>query len=133
MRVVAHAGAVLPPITAAERAVADALPIDVPEHAARDALARVPLWFHTFALNRAAGIYTQGVARDHRYRLPAFPSSFAGLSVLDVGTFDGFYAFLAEARGAASGAGRRQRAVRRLGSGPVGMRADRRRGLSHDR
>ena len=100
MRVVAHAGGVLPPITAAERAVADALPIDVPEHAARDALARVPLWFHTFALNRAAGIYTQGVARDHRYRLPAFPSSFAGLSVLDVGTFDGFYAFLAEARGA---------------------------------
>lgn len=100
MRVVARARAVLPPITAAERAVADALPIDVPEDAARDALARVPLWFHTFALNRAAGIYTQGVARDHRYRLPAFPSSFAGLSVLDVGTFDGFYAFLAEARGA---------------------------------
>ena len=100
MHAVSRLGADLPSITAAERAVADALPIDVPADAARDAVARVPLWFHTFGLNRAAGIYTQGVARDHRYRLPAFPSSFAGLSVLDVGTFDGFYAFLAEARGA---------------------------------
>jgi SAM-dependent methyltransferase len=40
------------------------------------------------------------VARDHRYRLPFLPE-FAGLRVLDVGTFDGFYAFLAEHRGAA--------------------------------
>ena len=57
-------------------------------------------WFHTFALNRAAGLYTPGVARDHRYRIPALPACFDGLCVLDVGTFDGFYAFLAEARGA---------------------------------
>ena len=54
----------------------------------------------TFALNRAAGLYTPGVARDHRYRIPALPACFDGLCVLDVGTFDGFYAFLAEARGA---------------------------------
>jgi hypothetical protein len=60
----------------------------------------VPFWFHTFALNRADGLYTPGVARDHRYRIPALPACFDGLSVLDVGTFDGFYAFLAEARGA---------------------------------
>ena len=52
-------------------------------------------WFHTFALNRAAGLYTPGVARDHRYRISALPACFDGLCVLDVGTFDGFYAFLA--------------------------------------
>jgi len=37
---------------------------------------------------------------DHRYRLRFLPASFATLRVLDVGTFDGFYAFVAEARGA---------------------------------
>ena len=40
------------------------------------------------------------MARDHRYRIPVLPDDFSGMSVLDVGTFDGFYAFLAEARGA---------------------------------
>ena len=64
-------------------------------------LARVPLWFHTFALDAEHRIYTPGVARDHRYRVPFFPASFVGQRVLDVGTFDGFYAFLAEHRGAA--------------------------------
>ena len=50
----------------------------------------------------APGIYTPGMARDHGYRLPVLPADrFAGRSVLDVGTFDGFYGFLAEARGAA--------------------------------
>ncbi|MGI8505839.1 MAG: class I SAM-dependent methyltransferase, partial [Solirubrobacteraceae bacterium] len=39
-------------------------------------------------------------ARDHRYRVSALPEDFAGMSVLDVGCFDGFYAFLAEHRGA---------------------------------
>jgi hypothetical protein len=91
----------LPELTDAERAVADALPIGAdPEEAAR-VLGRVPLWFHTFALNAAEGLYTPGAARDHRYRLPFLPESFAGQRVLDVGTFDGFYAFLAEHRGAA--------------------------------
>ena len=91
----------IPELTDAERAVADMLPIGAdPEEAAR-VLARVPLWFHTFALNAAHGLYTPGVARDHRYRVPFLPASFAGQRVLDVGTFDGFYAFLAERRGAA--------------------------------
>jgi tRNA (mo5U34)-methyltransferase len=59
----------------------------------------VPLWFHTFAL--APGIYTPGIARDHGYRLPVLGADrFAGRSVLDIGAFDGFYSFLAEARGA---------------------------------
>jgi SAM-dependent methyltransferase len=56
--------------------------------------------FHTFALNKTAGLYTPGAARDHRYRIPAFPRDFAGSAVLDLGCFDGFYAFLAEYRGA---------------------------------
>jgi tRNA (mo5U34)-methyltransferase len=95
------AGRALPVVTDAERAVADLLPIEVDPAAARRALERVPLWFHTFALNREHGFYTPGVARDHRYRVPFLPASFAGERVLDVGTFDGFYAFLAEHRGAA--------------------------------
>jgi tRNA (mo5U34)-methyltransferase len=78
--------------------VAALLPIDADELAARRALDSVPLWFHTFALNGA--LHTPGVARDHRYRIPHIPDDFSGLSVLDVGAFDGFYAFLAERRGA---------------------------------
>jgi tRNA (mo5U34)-methyltransferase len=55
------------------------------------------LWFHSFAL--APGIYTPGIARDHGYRLAALDADrFADRSVLDVGAFDGFYSFLAEAR-----------------------------------
>jgi len=87
-------------VTEAEREVADLLPIEVDPAVARATVKEVPFWFHTFALNRAAGIYTPGVARDHRYRVSTLPSDFAGMSVLDVGTFDGFYAFLAEDRGA---------------------------------
>jgi tRNA (mo5U34)-methyltransferase len=88
-------------VTDAEREVADLLPIDVEPSVARATVAAIPFWFHTFALNREAGIYTPGEARDHRYRVPALPADFTGKRVLDVGTFDGFYAFLAERRGAA--------------------------------
>jgi hypothetical protein len=87
-------------VTEAEREVADLLPIEVDPAVARATVKEVPFWFHTFALNRAAGIYTPGVARDHRYRVSTLPSDFGGMSVLDVATFDGFYAFLAEDRGA---------------------------------
>ena len=87
-------------VTEAERQVADLLPIEVDPALARATVERVPFWFHTFALNRAEGIYTPGAARDHRYRVSMLPDDFAGMSVLDVGTFDGFYAFLAERRGA---------------------------------
>jgi tRNA (mo5U34)-methyltransferase len=88
-----------PAPTAAEKEVADALPIDVPVEKARAAVEAVPLWFHTFSID-GGKIYTHGVARDHRYRLPFFPEDLSGRSVLDVGAFDGFYAFLAERRGA---------------------------------
>ena len=89
----------LPQPTRAERQVADLLPIGADEAAARAVLDRVPLWFHTFSLDEGS-VYTPGVARDHRYRIPVVPDDLAGKRVLDVGTFDGFYAFLAEARGA---------------------------------
>ena len=102
----------LPVVTDAVRAVADLLPIEVDPAAARRALGRVPLWFHTFALNREHDLYTPGVARDHRYRVPFLPESFADERVLDVGTFDGFYAFLAERRGAGQvGAGAKEQYV----------------------
>jgi tRNA (mo5U34)-methyltransferase len=87
-------------LTAAEREVADLLPIEADPADAEAVLDEVPFWFHTFALNGDAGLYAPGYARDHRYRIPAIPGSFAGLRVLDLGTFDGFYAFLAESRGA---------------------------------
>ena len=89
-----------PQPTAAEREVADLIPIEADPDAALAVLDRVPLWFHTFSLDHSDDLYTPGVARDHRYRIPALPQDFSGMSVLDVGTFDGFYAFLAEARGA---------------------------------
>ncbi|HEX2435069.1 MAG TPA: methyltransferase domain-containing protein [Solirubrobacterales bacterium] len=83
-----------------EQVVADILPIEADPPRARQVLDEVPFWFHTFALNRAEAIYTPGAALDHRYRIPALPGDYSGLSVLDVGTFDGFYAFVAEDRGA---------------------------------
>ena len=86
------------PPTEAERQVADLLPIEADSRQAQATLDRVPLWFHTFCLD--GRVYTPGIARDHRYRLPILPEDFSGRRVLDVGTFDGFYAFLAEARGA---------------------------------
>ena len=89
----------VPQPTRAERGVAKLLPIGADSDAARQVLDEVPFWFHTFALD-GTSIYTPGVARDHRCRLPYFPESLSGRSVLDVGTFAGFYAFLAEARGA---------------------------------
>ena len=83
-----------------EREFADEVPIDASPLEAQRAIASVPLWFHTFALNSAHGLYTPGKARDHGYWLASIPASFEDLSVLDVGAFDGFYSFLAEKRGA---------------------------------
>jgi tRNA (mo5U34)-methyltransferase len=89
----------IPETSAAERAVADLLPIGAPRAVAERARDAVAVWFHTFAL--APGVYTPGIARDHRYRPAVLGADrFQGRSVLDVGSFDGFYAFLAEARGA---------------------------------
>jgi tRNA (mo5U34)-methyltransferase len=83
-----------------EREVAAELSIEVDAEQALGVLGSVPFWFHTFALNRSLGLYTPGEARDHGYRLASIPDSFENYRVLDVGAFDGFYGFLAEARGA---------------------------------
>jgi len=89
----------IPETSAAERVVADVLSIGASVVDAERVRDSVALWFHTFAL--APGIYTPGIARDHGYRLVVLDAGrFAGRSVLDVGAFDGFYSFLAEARGA---------------------------------
>ena len=88
------------PTKTPEQVVADILPIEAEPPRAQRVLDEVPFWFHTFALNRDDGIYTPGAALDHRYRIPALPDDHSGLSVLDVGAFDGFYAFVAEDRGA---------------------------------
>jgi tRNA (mo5U34)-methyltransferase len=79
----------------------------------------VPFWFHRFALNRAEGIFTCGSARDRRARVSALPEDFAGMSVLDVGCFDGFYAVLAERRGGPRRSWRWTTAVSAVGRFPV--------------
>jgi tRNA (mo5U34)-methyltransferase len=97
----ARAGSVelIPGTSLEERLVADVWSIGAPRDQAERVRDSIALWFHTFAL--APGIYTPGIARDHGYRLPVLAADrFAGRSVLDVGAFDGFYSFLAEARGA---------------------------------
>ena len=89
----------IPETSSAERVVADVLSIGASVVDAERVRDSVPLWFHTFAL--APGIDTPGIARDHGYRLVVLDADrFADRSVLDVGAFDGFYSFLAEARGA---------------------------------
>jgi tRNA (mo5U34)-methyltransferase len=64
----------------------------------KDEVARIQ-WHHTIDLGN--GILTPGkdntVRKLKRLR---FPDSFAGKSVLDIGTWDGFFAFEAEKRGA---------------------------------
>jgi len=83
-----------------EHEVADELPIECGPDVARRLLETIPFWFHTFSLNKGEDLYTPGEARDHGYRLASIPESFEGMSVLDVGAFDGFYSYLAEYRGA---------------------------------
>jgi len=60
-------------VAEAERRLDDLLSIEVDPVLARAIVGTVPFWFHTFALNRAEGIYTRGAARDHRYRVSVLP------------------------------------------------------------
>lgn len=56
-------------------------------------------WFHSIDLGH--GVVTPGTDRSsRRLRSIRMPASLEGVRVLDVGTFDGFYAFEAERRGA---------------------------------
>jgi tRNA (mo5U34)-methyltransferase len=57
-------------------------------------------WYHTIDLG--SGIITRGIDNT-AFRVPRLdlPASLAGLSVLDIGAWDGFFSFEAERRGAA--------------------------------
>jgi len=57
-------------------------------------------WYHTIDLG--SGVVTRGID-DSAFRLPRLdlPASLAGMSVLDIGAWDGFFSFEAERRGAA--------------------------------
>lgn len=62
-------------------------------------IASVPHWYHRIEL--APGIVTPGISDSQAY-LPflAVPEDCTGLRVLDLGTRDGYFAFLYESRGA---------------------------------
>ena len=80
-----------------EHAVAPA-PRSVPPTAAREAIARNPVWYHVIEV--APGVQTPGVI-DHRAVAPLIlPADLSGRRALDVGTFDGFWALELERRGA---------------------------------
>lgn len=66
--------------------------------AARHAAARHAGWYHV--LDLAPGVATPGMADLRPFLDRALPPSLAGKRCLDVGTFDGFYAFAMEDRGA---------------------------------
>src|SRR4051794_35441822 len=65
---------------------------------AREAVAANPAWYHTIEL--APGVVTPGQI-DHRGVVSrVLPDDLRGRRALDVGTFDGFWAFELERRGA---------------------------------
>jgi tRNA (mo5U34)-methyltransferase len=67
--------------------------------AARETAAANPVWYHTIDL--APGVATPGQI-DHRSVVDrVLPGDLRGKRCLDVGTFDGFWAFAMERRGAA--------------------------------
>jgi tRNA (mo5U34)-methyltransferase len=67
----------------------------------RQAIAKIPAWYHRLDFGNGVvtpgySATTWGVSGD----LVGLPASLTGKSVLDVGSWDGFYAFEAERRGA---------------------------------
>lgn len=73
--------------------------LTVPAEDARTRIAEHPFWYHT--IDVAPGLTTPGWF-DLRHSLDVVPfPDVAGKRCLDIGTFDGFYAFELERRGAA--------------------------------
>ena len=68
------------------------------EERAREAIAANPVWYHTIEL--APGIATPGVVDLRAAAERLLPDDLSGRRALDVGTFDGFWAFELERRGA---------------------------------
>jgi tRNA (mo5U34)-methyltransferase len=73
---------------------------NVPVHSDLAAKAEAIRWYHTIDLG--GGVVTRGID-DSAFRLARLdlPASLAGLTVLDIGAWDGFFSFEAERRGAA--------------------------------
>lgn len=67
--------------------------------ALREAVAGHPGWYHTIEL--APGVVTPGHVDLRAVAPRVLPASLAGARALDVGTYDGFWAFELERRGAA--------------------------------
>src|SRR5207249_5026704 len=66
----------------------------------RQEVAQVHPWYHRIDLGH--GIITPGFDRtEDKLKRPELPKSLKGLTVLDVGAWDGFFSFEAERRGAA--------------------------------
>ncbi|MEG4806547.1 DUF1698 domain-containing protein [Microcoleus sp. F8-D3] len=64
-------------------------------------VAEIPFWFH--CINLGNGIITPGWSKTSSPANEQFiglPENLEGLTVLDIGAFDGFYSFAAERRGA---------------------------------
>ena len=92
-----HADPILTTSAPAPRST-PAEPIDAEVGAILERVSEVD-WYHTIDLGH--GVVTPGLV-DHRAQVPyyALPASMTGMRVLDVGTFDGFWAFEFERRGA---------------------------------
>jgi SAM-dependent methyltransferase len=69
-----------------------------PGAAARRAIAENPVWYHTLEL--APGVLTPGQIDLRTTAAKLLPDDLRGCRALDVGTFDGFWAFELEQRGA---------------------------------
>ena len=65
---------------------------------AREAVAGNPAWYHTIDL--PGGVATPGFVDWRGYPARILPSDLSGQRALDVGTYDGFWAFEMERRGA---------------------------------
>jgi tRNA (mo5U34)-methyltransferase len=68
------------------------------EAAARRALDQNPVWYHSIEL--APGVVTPGQVDLRAVAARVLPDELSGIRALDVGTFDGFWAFEMERRGA---------------------------------
>lgn len=66
--------------------------------AAREALRENPAWYHSIEL--APGVVTPGRVDLRSVAAKLLPDDLSGVRALDVGTFDGFWAFEMERRGA---------------------------------
>jgi SAM-dependent methyltransferase len=87
------------PPTRTEAAPREATGDDERVAAARRALTENPsLWYHTIEL--APGVVTPGFIDLRKTAERVLPDDLTGVRVLDVGTFDGFWAFEMERRGA---------------------------------